>query len=250
MLHTMKRGLFVASAVAVVAALVSGSALAARGPSTFAPRAAHGLMGGFGPFARTGGLAGPGFGMRFGGPGMGMPGMGGPGLLGPRMGGPGMRGPGGLLAGAVLRSSATFLNVSVADLQADLKSGKTLAQEATAKGKKPADLIAALTKDAKENLDAAVAAGWLTQKQADAVLDRTTDAITELVNNGPPVPPEKRTAPLDAPASYLGLSVADLRKALEGGKTLAQVAADQKKTVDGLVAALTAEAKTHLDKAV
>ena len=48
MLHKMKRGLFVASAVAVVAALCSGSALAARGHTKFAPRAAHGMMGGFG----------------------------------------------------------------------------------------------------------------------------------------------------------------------------------------------------------
>ena len=125
-------------------------------------------------------------------------------------------GPAALLAGAVLKTSATFLGISVADLQADLKGGKTLAQEATAKGKKPADLIAALTKDAKENLDAAVAAGWITQKQADAVLERATDEITELVNNGPPVPPEKRAGPLDAAATYLGMSVADMQDGAQG----------------------------------
>ena len=177
-------------------------------------------MGGFGPFAQM---------RRHGRPGFGMPASAGPACGGSRMDGPGMRGHGpggpggGLLAGAVLKTSATFLGISVADLQADLKGGKTLAQEATAKGKKPADLIAALTKDAKENLDAAVAAGWLTQKQADAVLERATDAITELVNNGPPVPPEKQPARSTRPRRTSGCPSPTCRTALKGGKTLAQV---------------------------
>jgi hypothetical protein len=166
-------------------------------------------------------------------------------------GGPG--GGGGLLAGAVLKTAAAYLQIPLADLQADLKSGKTLAQEATAKGKTVDGLIAALTKDAKENLDAAVAAGWLTQKQADAVLEGATSAITDLVKNGPPVPPakgEKKAGPLETAATYLDMKVADLLTALKGGKTLAQVAADKGKTVDGLVTALTAGAKAKLDKAV
>jgi hypothetical protein len=239
MLHTIKRGLFVGSAVVVVAALCSGSALAARGHTKFAPRAAHGMMGGgFGPFF----MGGPGFGMRgFGGPGFGGPGFGPFGKFGPG---------GGLLATDVLKQAATYLGVSLSDLQADLKGGKTLAQEATAKGKTAAGLITALTNGAKENLSAAVAAGWITQAQADAVLERTTEEITALVNNGPPVPPEKRAGPLDAAATYLGMTVADLRTALAGGKTLAQVAADKGKTVDGLVSALTADVKKKIDAAV
>jgi hypothetical protein len=197
---------------------------------------------GFGP-----GFGGPGF----GGPGFGGPGFGGPGMRGHGPGGPGMRGGpgGGLLAGEVLKTTASYLQIPLADLQADLKGGKTLAQEATAKGKTPAGLIAALTAAAKTNLDAAVAAGWLTQKQADAVLEKVTDGITDLVNNGPPVPPEKRAGPLDAAATYLGISVADIQTALKSGKTLAQLVTAPK-TVDGLVAALTADAKTKLDKAV
>ena len=249
MLHTMKRGLFVGSAVAVVAALLSGSALAARGHAKYAPRGVHGMMGGFGPFARMGG---PGFGFQGFGV-MGGPEFGGPGMRGHGHGGPGMRGPGGpgggVLASEVLKTAATFLKISLADLQADLKGGKTLAQEATAKGKTPADLIAALKDAAKGNLDAAVAAGWITQKQADAVLDGVTHELTELVNNGPPVPHEHGPGPLDAAATYLGLTVADLQTALKGGKTLAQLVVAPK-TVDGLVAALTAGAKTKLDKAV
>ena len=55
---------------------------------------------------------------------------------------------------------------------------------------------------------------------------------------------------LDAAASYLGLSESQLRSRLESGKTLAQVAKAQGKSVDGLVAALKADLKQHLDRAV
>ena len=161
-------------------------------------------------------------------------------------GGPG----GGLLAGNVLKTSATYLGMTVADLQTALKGGKTLAQVAAGtNGKSAAGLITALTNEAKDNLDAAVAAGWITQKQADAALEGITREITALVNNGPPVLPEKKAGPLEAAATYLGMSVDDIHTALKGGKTLAQLVTAPK-TVDGLVAALTADAKTKLDKAV
>src|SRR5262245_12250345 len=159
MLSTMRRGLLVGSVAAVVAALLGSTALAARG---------HGHAR-FGVRANGGGFvfAGPGGGM-FGGPGMGGPVVGGHGFgpgFGHGPGGPGMRGPGGpgagLLAGNVLKTSATYLNMTVADLQTALKGGKTLAQVASDKGKTAAGLITALTNEAKDNLDSAVAAGWI-----------------------------------------------------------------------------------------
>ena len=55
---------------------------------------------------------------------------------------------------------------------------------------------------------------------------------------------------LDAAASYLGMSESSLRSALEGGKTLAQVAKDKGKSVDGLIAAMVADAKAELAAAV
>jgi hypothetical protein len=254
MQNTFRRGLVAGTVVAVVAALVGASALAARGHGKLGPRASiqFGADDGFGPFFGMGGFAGPGFGHHgFGGPGMGMRGFGmhgfGPGFgHGPRGG----HGGAGLLAGEVLKTAASYLGISLADLQADLKGGKTLAQEATAKGKTADGLIKALTDAAKANLDAAVAAGWLTQAQADSVLEMAKRAITHLVNDGPGVPPGARTGPLQAAATYLGMTVSELRDALESGKSLAQVAGDKGKSVDGLVTALTAEAKKKLDAAV
>ena len=247
MLSTMKRGLLVGSFVVVVAALLSGSALAAHGHG----HAKFGVRGG--GFGNFGGPADGGFGFAFG-PGFGGPMFGGPGFGGPGMhglGGPGLRGGpgGGLLASEVLKTAATYLQMPLADLQTALKGGKTLAQVASDKGKTAAGLVTAITDAAKANLDAAVAAGWLTQKQADALLAGVTKDATELVNDGPPVPPTPKSGPLDAAATYLGMSVADIESALKSGKTLAQLVTAPK-TVDGLVDALTADAQTKLDKAV
>jgi hypothetical protein len=52
---------------------------------------------------------------------------------------------------------------------------------------------------------------------------------------------------LTAAASYLGLSDSDLRAQLHAGKTLAQVAADRGKSVDGLKDAMLAAAKSNFD---
>jgi cytochrome c553 len=51
-------------------------------------------------------------------------------------------------------------------------------------------------------------------------------------------------------ASYLGLTPAQLRQQLRGGKTLAQIAVAQGKTVAGLEDAIYADVQAHLDQAV
>ena len=55
---------------------------------------------------------------------------------------------------------------------------------------------------------------------------------------------------LEAAAKYLGMTEAALRAQLESGKTLAQVAKDRNKSVDGLVTALVAEKKARIEQAV
>jgi hypothetical protein len=215
--------------VVVFAAVAATAAFAAS-----SNRGGHfGVRGGFGP--------GPGFGLR-GGPGIGGPGFG-HGLGGPR--------GGGLLAADVLTPAAGYLGISVSDLTADLKGGKTLAQEATAKGKTASGLIDAIVAAEKKVLDAQNAAGWLTDAQETNVLAGLKDAVTDLVNNGPGVPPSgARAGLLQTAATYLGMSVGDLQSDLASGKTLAQEATAKGKTVDGLVQALLAPLKTDLDKRV
>jgi polyhydroxyalkanoate synthesis regulator phasin len=251
LLQKLKRPLVMISALALVAALGSTAAMAAPGKGK-RPGVRVIVHGGFGPFA-----GGPLDGFVVGGPGVrGGPGFrGGPGHFGfgfGHRGGPGGHHGGrpGILATDVLTPAASFLGISVAALAADLKTGKTLAQEAVAKGKTAAALIDAIVAAQKTVLDAQVAAGWITGAQATSMLGHLTKQITNLVNVGPPVPPTQKTGPFDAAATYLGMTVAEIHAALKSGKTLAEVATANGKTVDGLVAALTAQAKTKLDALV
>ena len=55
---------------------------------------------------------------------------------------------------------------------------------------------------------------------------------------------------LDAAATYLGLSEDELHSQLENGKSLADIAKSNGKSVDGLVNAMVADAKKHLDEEV
>ena len=230
----------VGAMVAVVAAALAGSTLAANGHG-YGPRMGfHAFRaGGFGPGGPMGGafiFAGPGgFGMR--GFGFGM--------------GPGGPGGAGVLTSDVLTPAAQFLGISVTTLTGDLNGGKTLAQEATAKGKTADDLINAIVGAQKTNLDNEKAAGWITADQETAILTLYKDAVTDLVNNGPPVPKIGQAGGfLQTAATFLGMSVADLQTALESGKSLADVAKAQGKSVDDLVTALLAPAKKSLDQAV
>ena len=248
MRRTLTRLALAGAVGSVLLAVGAGTAFAAHGHGRLGTRLvfqgrATGGPGGGGMF----GLGGPGIG--FGGPGM----MGG---MGRGMGGPGGGGPGGpgVLFSDVLTPAAAFLNISVSALASDLNGGKTLAQEATAKNKTAADLITAIVAAQKTNLDNEKAAGWITADQETNLLAGYTKAVTQLVNNGPPVPGggKQDGGPLKIVSDYLGISVADLQTALKGGKTLADevTAAGNGKTVAGLVAALEAPVKAKLDTAV
>ena len=234
-----------AAALAIGAVGLAGAADAASkarghqfGHSAFSAR------GGFGFAGMNGGFGGPGGALGFRG------GMGGHGDHGP--GGPGGAGP---VGGIALQSAATYLGISLSTLTADLNSGKSLAEEAVAKGKTAAGLISAIVADAKSNLDAQVAAGWLTSAQETKLVDALTTQVTNLVNNGPEGHGPgsgalSQASLLGSAATYLGVTVSDLRTALESGKSLATVATDKGKTPSGLITALTTAAKAKLDAAV
>ena len=121
-------------------------------------------------------------------------------------------------------------------------------------GVEPSKLSAALKKAFENRIDAAVAAGRLTKEQGDELKQRIESGDFPLF--GPPAfgpgfgGPHLFFHGLDAAAGYLGLTEAELHSRLESGKTLAEIAKAQGKSVDGLKATLLKEAKTHLDAAV
>jgi hypothetical protein len=121
-------------------------------------------------------------------------------------------------------------------------------------GVEPGALSAALKKALENRVDDAVAAGRLTKAQGDELKQRIESGDVPLFG-GPGFGPRSihhagAFGGLDAAASYLGLTEAQLRTRLESGKSLADVAKAQGKTVDGLVQALVDAAKKKLDAAV
>lgn len=122
----------------------------------------------------------------------------------------------------------------------------------------PDRLRSALDGAAADQLDQAVKDGRLTQQQADRIKQRIRqDGLPLGAGPGPgfgrgfgPDGPGPVRIGLDVAARYLGLTPAALRRDLAGGKTLAQVARDQGKSVDGLEQSLVDAARARLDRAV
>lgn len=119
-------------------------------------------------------------------------------------------------------------------------------------GVSPERLTNALKTAMKNRIDEAVKAGRLSEEEANrlkAGIDRRGVPML-----GPGFHRERHFGfhhhKLDAAAKYLGMTEAAIRNALEDGKTLAQLARDRNKTVDGLVDALVAESRKRIDQAV
>jgi hypothetical protein len=101
---------------------------------------------------------------------------------------------------------------------------------------------------AKSVLDGLVAKGTITQAQADEILAALNAARPA---HGPGGKGHGRGfGKLDAAAQALGMTVEDLRSALQGGKSLAAVATEKGIDVAKVVDALVAEFKAHLDQEV
>jgi hypothetical protein len=121
-------------------------------------------------------------------------------------------------------------------------------------GVEPSKLSAALKKAMEDRIDAAVAAGRLTKQQGEELKQRIESDDFPLF--GPPAFEHGFGAPhpffhgLDAAATYLGLTEAQLESRVNTGKTLAQIAKAEGKSVDGLKAAMLNDAKAKLDEAV
>ena len=123
----------------------------------------------------------------------------------------------------------------------------------------PQQLNNALKGAFEDRLQAAVRAGKITQAQADKLKKRLQQ------NGGPPVF-GARVVPrpggpfffhrgpvghgIGAAAKYLGLTDKQLFSKLASGKSLADVAGEQNKSVDGLKAAIKNSVKSDLDAAV
>ena len=132
-------------------------------------------------------------------------------------------------------------------------------------GVKPQELSDALKQALKNRIDEAVAAGRLTEEQGKRLKERIDSGEYPLLFGpglrgfgrefgdrdgfrfGPDM--HRGLAVLETAATYLGMSEADLREALQD-KTLAKIAKEKGKTVDGLVKAIVAAEENTIDEAV
>ena len=119
-------------------------------------------------------------------------------------------------------------------------------------GVEPAALSDALKQALKNRVDAAVEAGRLTQEQGAEMKARIDASEVPLLGlgHGHGLGHHGHFGGLDAAATYLGLTEEELRTSLGEGKTLAEVAKERDKAVDGLVGAMVAAAKEDIDQAV
>lgn len=114
------------------------------------------------------------------------------------------------------------------------------------------ELQAAYKEASLERLDAAVAAGRITEEEADAIrkgIESGNFLGPKGFGFGPHIHIEGGPA-LEGAADYLGLSEAELHERLRNGQSLAEIAKAEDKSVDGLEQALLATAKERLDQAV
>jgi polyhydroxyalkanoate synthesis regulator phasin len=124
-------------------------------------------------------------------------------------------------------------------------------------GVDPTKLSDALKKALSDRIDAAVTQGRLTKQEGDALKKRIQSDEFPLFG-APPFGFRHFGGPgphglfhgLGAAATYLGLTEAQLRTQLNSGKTLAEIAKSQGKSVDGLEQALIKDTKTKLDAIV
>lgn len=158
-----------------------------------------------------------------------------------------------VVAGGVLLSGGMAFASGAFD--ASSTSRGIIASAAEDLGVTPAELSDALRSAAAEQVNAALAAGDISEEHARA-LQRVIEA-GRLPFPGPlggHVGPPGFAGPFGeifgTAADYLGLSEAELRARLRSGRTLAEIAAAREKSVDGLVGALVEEHRTSLQQAV
>ena len=139
-------------------------------------------------------------------------------------------------------------------LSPEAESDAVVADAAKQLGVDASKLDAALKKALANRVDAAVEAGQITKAQGDEMKARIAAGEVPLVGVGRG-PGHHRfghhsLASLDAAATYLGVTEAELTTSLSDGSTLAEIAEEEGKSVDGLKDALVAAAKADLADAV
>jgi hypothetical protein len=153
-------------------------------------------------------------------------------------------------AAAVLAAAGGGAAVAASQTGSSEESQAVIDDAANQLGIPSSKLSDALKKALGDRVDAAVAAGRITKAEGDALKQRITSSGFPLLGGLRHGFGHAGFGRLEAAAAFIGITEAQLRTELEGGKSLAQVAKDHNKSTAGLVDALYADAKQKLDDAV
>jgi hypothetical protein len=170
----------------------------------------------------------------------------------------------GVVAGGLLLLS-DGVALAASDLFGSKRTNREIIATAAADlGVSAQELRDALQSASGEQVDAALEAGAISQEQAEAMRDMIESGRWPFLGvpgphllGGPgrPVGPLGFAAPLHpdlfaAAADYLGLTEAQIRTRLSNGRSLAEIARAEDKSVDGLVDALNARRRATLQAEV
>ena len=170
---------------------------------------------------------------------------------------------------AMLDAAAKALGMTTADVQTQLRSGKTLADLAQSKGVSQDAVKQAIVAAQKAQVDQAQQAGRLTADQATQIKSRIDQEAANLDLTkpfgrgfgpggfGPGKGGQMPGGPgmmggqtmLDAVAKALGMTTADVQTQLQGGKTLADLAQSKGVSQDAVKQAIVAAQKAQIDQA-
>jgi polyhydroxyalkanoate synthesis regulator phasin len=160
--------------------------------------------------------------------------------------------------GRLMAETAEVLGITAADLREQTESGSTLAEIAAANGFSGEQLVGAVTDHIAAHLAVQVTAGNLDQRQAAGIVARTSETLSNLVDVQHPfgtLLQERRnralrTAALGRAADALGMSVEEVRTALEDGTSLAEMADAQGVAEDDLIDALLSPVVERIEQAL
>lgn len=163
---------------------------------------------------------------------------------------------------ALMAVSGAGAAVAATQLRSPEEESRAVVNDAARElGVTPERLSNALKTAMKNRIDAAVEDGRLTQAEGNELKRAIDEQDVPMLGPGfgkrhfGPGFEKRHFGPhrfghLDAAAEYLGMTEAALREAVEDGKTLAQVARDRNKPVDGLIDALVAQKRERINDAV
>jgi uncharacterized protein (DUF433 family) len=161
---------------------------------------------------------------------------------------------------ALVRKVAEASGLTPRQVLEELDAGKTLAEIATEHGADPDAIAAEFLTDLQARLDQAVAAGHITQEQADKIIADAPERVETALNTPHEDWPEiarrvrlrvmARRAAVKRVMDASGLTPDEIIAELQAGKTLAEIATGHGADPDAIEAELVADLQARLDRAV